>query len=140
MKNVIMIVAAVLLSSAAFAQKAEFKFEEITHDFGNILEGPEATYEFKFTNVGSEPLIIQSCSASCGCTTPNWSKDPIMPGKTGTIKVRFASKGRIGSFNKTIYIQSNAKSDKERYELYIKGVVIPKAKVTGGVKMNPSEQ
>ncbi len=64
-----------------------FKFVEETHDFGTIKEGPQAVYEFVFTNTGREPLIIQSCSASCGCTTPDWSKDPILPGQKGKITV-----------------------------------------------------
>jgi len=62
-----------------------------------------------------------------------------MPGKTGVITVKYATKGRVGNINKTVYIQSNAKSLKERYELYIKGTVIPEDKV-GTVKMNPSAQ
>ncbi len=144
MKKIITLLALAFLSFQGFAQNNSddapiFKFEEDTHDFGNVKEGPDATYDFKFTNVGKTPLIIQNCSASCGCTTPKWSKDPIMPGKTGVITVKYATKGRVGNINKTVYIQSNAKSLKERYELYIKGTVIPEDKV-GTVKMNPSAQ
>lgn len=142
MKSILSIIAILFISFSAVAQDNApvFKFEQTTHDFGNIKEGPEATYSFKFTNTGKSPLIIQRCSASCGCTIPKWSKDPIMPGKTGTIDVKFNSKGRVGSFTKTIYIQSNAKSLKERFELTIKGVVIPPAKINGNLKMNPSVQ
>ncbi len=142
MKSLLSLIALVFVSLAAVAQDNApvFKFEQTTHDFGNVKEGPEATYSFKFKNVGKSPLIIQRCSSSCGCTVPKWSKDPIMPGKTGTIFVKFATKGKVGSFNKTVYIQSNAKSMKERFELTIKGVVIPPAKINGGVKMNPSIQ
>ena len=102
-----------------------FKFTSETHDFGNIKEGPIASYDFVFTNTGREPLIIQSCSASCGCTTPDWTKEPIAPGKSGKISVKYNTQGRQGGFNKTVYIASNAKCDKERYEIYIKGNVTP---------------
>ena len=97
-----------------------------THDFGTIKEGPQAEYVFEFTNVGKEPLIIQGASASCGCTTPEWPKEPILPGKTGKIMVRYNTQGRVAPFNKQVYIQSNAfvPGGKERYELNIKGTVV----------------
>lgn len=101
-----------------------FKFNEETHDFGNLKEGPQASFDFVFTNVGKEPLIIQNCSASCGCTTPDWTKDPILPGQKGKITVKYNTDGRVGPFTKTVYIASNAKSDKERFEIQIKGNVI----------------
>lgn len=106
------------------APKFKFKGEE-THDFGTIAEGPNAEYTFEFTNAGKEPLIIQGASASCGCTTPEWPKEPILPGKTGNIKVVYSTQGRVGPFHKDIYIQSNAvvPDGKERYELHIKGTV-----------------
>jgi len=107
--------------------KFQFKGGE-THDFGEVAEGPAAEYSFEFKNVGKEPLIIQNASASCGCTTPDWPKEPILPGKTGKIKVSFNTSGRGGQpFDKTVFITSNAVSDKERYELHIKGTVKAKA-------------
>lgn len=101
----------------------KFKFQEETHDFGTIKEGPVAETTFEFKNVGKEPLIIQSASASCGCTTPEWPKEPILPGKKGKIVVHYNTQGRVGPFTKDIYIVSNAVSEKERYELHIKGTV-----------------
>lgn len=101
----------------------KFKFNEETHDFGKIKEGPVAEYVFEFKNVGKEPLIIQSASASCGCTTPEWPKEPILPGKKSKITVHYNTQGRVGPFTKDIYIVSNAASEKERYELHIKGTV-----------------
>jgi hypothetical protein len=95
------------------------------HDFGTLKEGPAAEYAFEFKNVGKEPLIIQSASASCGCTTPEWPKEPIAPGKKGKIVVRYNTQGRPGPFDKSIWIVSNAVSDKDRYELHIKGTVQP---------------
>ncbi len=106
--------------------KFAFTGEE-THDFGTIKEGPVAEYVFEFKNTGKEPLIIQSASASCGCTTPEWPKEPILPGKKGKITVHYNTQGRPGPFTKTVFITSNAVSDKERYELYIKGTVTPAA-------------
>lgn len=101
----------------------KFKFKEETFDFGTVKEGPVAEHVFEFKNTGKEPLIIQNASASCGCTTPEWPKEPIMPGKKGKITVRYNTQGRVGPFNKVVYLSSNAASDKERYELYIKGTV-----------------
>ncbi|MFZ4752013.1 MAG: DUF1573 domain-containing protein [Chitinophagaceae bacterium] len=132
MKNIVFLFLAFFAVNSAIAQGNKspnapvFKFVEETHDFGTLKEGPQAVYEFVFTNTGKEPLIIQSCSASCGCTTPDWSKDPILPGQKGKITVKYNTEGRVGTFNKTVYIASNAKSDKERYEIYIKGNVVAK--------------
>lgn len=111
----------------ASAPRFEFKGEE-THDFGSIPEGPSAEYVFEFKNAGKEPLIIQNASASCGCTTPEWPKQPILPGKSGKIKVVYNTQGRVGPFSKDIYILSNAVNPegKERYELHIKGTVLSK--------------
>ena len=103
--------------------KFKFKGGDV-HDFGKIPEGPVAEYTFEFTNVGKEPLIIQNASASCGCTTPEWPKEPILPGKTGKIKVRYNTQGRGNQpFDKSVYISSNASTNNERYELHIKGFV-----------------
>lgn len=82
-----------------------FKME--SHDFGVIPEGPAADYEFSFTNKGKEPITLQQVSASCGCTTPSYSKEPVLPGKTGTIKASYNTQGRPGPFTKTITVMSN---------------------------------
>jgi hypothetical protein len=99
------------------------KFVSETHNFGNIKEGPEALHDFEFTNAGKEPLIIQDCKASCGCTTPDWTKTPILPGQKGKISVKYDTKGRPGTFNKSIFIASNAKSKEKRIEITINGNV-----------------
>jgi len=99
--------------------KASIEFSTKVHDFGTLQEGDPAVAEFTFTNTGKEPLIIQNVRPSCGCTTPYWSKDPIAPGKTGVIKASYGTKGRPGSFNKTVTVTSTA----GRTVLYIKGVV-----------------
>jgi hypothetical protein len=104
--------------------KFEFKGGD-TYDFGKVPEGPSAEHVFEFKNTGKEPLIIQQANASCGCTTPEWPKEPILPGKTGKISVKFNTTGRGGQpFDKTVFISSNAVTEKERYELHIKGTVV----------------
>lgn len=86
-----------------------FKFDETEHNFGNVKEGKLVEHTFKFTNVGEAPLIIQNASASCGCTVPSYSKEPIPVGGTGEIQVKFDSKSRVGVQNKTITITANTK-------------------------------
>ncbi len=94
-------------ASSLKPENMDFKAE--MHDFGTVPEGPTADYEFTFTNTGKEPLILQNVSASCGCTTPSWSKEPVLPGKTGSVKASFSTAGRGGQpFNKTITVTSNA--------------------------------
>jgi len=87
---------------------AEIQFEKMDHNFGRIREeaGP-AIFSFKFTNTGKVPLIIQGVEASCGCTTPEWSQQPILPGKTGLIKVSFDPTMRPGAFAKSITVNAN---------------------------------
>lgn len=96
-------------------------FESEVHDFGTVPEGPNADYEFKFKNTGKEPINLQTVNASCGCTTPSWSKEPVLPGKTGSIKASYATKGRPGGFTKSITVVSNAGTK----VLTIKGTVEP---------------
>ncbi|MGN6569226.1 MAG: DUF1573 domain-containing protein [Flavipsychrobacter sp.] len=98
-----------------------------TYDFGTVKEGPLAEHIFEFKNTGKEPLIIQNASASCGCTTPEWPKEPVLPGKTSKITVRYNTQGRVGPFTKDIYIQSNASSEGDRIQLHIKGTVVAAA-------------
>jgi hypothetical protein len=83
-------------------------FTTETHDFSTVAEGPAANYEFEFKNTGKEPIMIESVHASCGCTTPSYSKEPIAPGKTGTIKASYNTVGRPGPFTKSITVTSNA--------------------------------
>lgn len=101
----------------------KIKFVDETHDFGNIKEGTQATYEFKFTNTGNAPLILESVQASCGCTTPEWSKEPIAPGKTGKVIATFNSSGRPGTFTKTITVKYNGAVETNTNYLTIKGFV-----------------
>lgn len=111
--------------TCALAQ-AELKFEKTTHDFGTFSENdPVVTTTFKFKNAGDTPLIIHQAIASCGCTVPEYTKEPIKPGDKGEIKVTYNGAGRYpGKFRKTITIHSNA--DNNVVRLYIKGEMNPK--------------
>jgi len=83
-------------------------FKSESYDFGNIEEGPAAEHVFTFTNTGKEAIVIQRVQPSCGCTTPDWTKDPIAPGKTGMIKASYGTQGRPGPFEKTMTVFTNA--------------------------------
>lgn len=101
------------------------KFVSLSHDFGKVAEEVgSVTCEFQFTNTGSKPLIIQDIRTSCGCTTPSYTKDPILPGKKGSIKVTYSTTGRIGSFDKRITVFTNEPDNV--YTLSIKGEVLPR--------------
>lgn len=101
---------------------AEIKFDKETHDFGSIPQGVPATYEFVFKNTGKTPLIVTNAAASCGCTTPEWTKEPIKPGKTGTVKATYNA-ASPGPFTKSVTVVSNAKNS--TVILYLKGDVKP---------------
>ena len=83
-------------------------FEEEFHDFGEIPEGKVAEHTFVFTNEGSGPLIISNAAGSCGCTVPEWPRQPIAPGQKGQIKVSFDSKNRAGRQDKRVTLTTNA--------------------------------
>jgi hypothetical protein len=84
-----------------------FKFEKEVYDFGEIKEGEKVTYDFKFKNIGNSPLIISSATATCGCTIPEYPKEPVAPGAEGLIRVVFNSAGKAGMQNKIISITAN---------------------------------
>jgi len=86
---------------------SEITFEKKVHDFGTITEGEVVEHTFKFTNTGDTDLIISNASASCGCTIPDWPKEPIAPGKQGKIKVKFNSNGKKDMITKDITILAN---------------------------------
>lgn len=86
-------------------------FETREHDFGDMTQGESVSYTFKYTNDKVEPLILESVKASCGCTTPNWSRAPLMKGKSGELKVVFNSTGKSNGFYKQIFVTSNHGKD-----------------------------
>jgi len=99
---------------------AEIAFTKDLHDFGTINKGDNGTVEFTFKNTGKEPLIIANAQGSCGCTVPQWPKEPIAPGASAAIKVTYDTK-RVGAFTKTVTITSNAQTSSKT--ITIKGVV-----------------
>jgi len=101
--------------------QAEFKFDNEEFDFGSIVQGESVTHEFEFVNTGSEPLVITNAEGSCGCTVPIYSKEPIMKGKSGVIKVTFNSTGKSGIQDKTVTLTSNAR--RNPLVLHMKGTV-----------------
>lgn len=113
-----------VLACPAAAQKGKLVFTETTHAFGTVYEGDEATYTFTFRNEGDAPLKLISVNPSCGCTTPEWTRDPIAPGGTGSVTVSFDSKGLPGPFHKRIAVNSDG--DPMQVILDIEGEVHPR--------------
>lgn len=99
-------------------------FNNMVHDYGTIEQGGDGTCEFEFTNSGKEPIVLTSVRSSCGCTIPEWSKEPVLPGQTSVIKVKYDTR-RLGVINKVIIVNSNA----------INSTVI--LKITGNVVEKP---
>ena len=99
-----------------------FKFEKDAYDFGEIKEGEKVTYNFKFKNIGKTPLIISSATATCGCTIPEYPKEPVAPGEDGVLHVVFNSAGKPGMQHKVISITAN--TDPSLTELSILGNVV----------------
>lgn len=118
-----------LIISVAYQTLAQpvLEIKELNYDFGKIQEGNIASHDFIITNTGDQPLIINNVRASCGCTTPFWTKEPILPGKTGVVSAAYNSKNRPGMFKKSISVFTNAAEPVKT--IYIEGVV---------VKSNPS--
>ncbi len=104
------------------ANNSEIEFETMTYDFGKIPFSSDGTCAFKFSNTSEETLIINVVRTSCGCTNPEWPKDPIEPGKSGEIKVTYNTK-ITGSFQKSITVFCNASNSPVK--LLIKGEVQP---------------
>ena len=123
MKKLFFVFAFLFVATFANAQGV-IKFKSESHDFGKIEEGVQATHTFEFTNTGTAPVVISNAQASCGCTTPDWTKEPVMPGKTGKVTASFNSQGRPNNFSKTVTVISN--SETPQIVLTIKGDVNPK--------------
>jgi hypothetical protein len=92
----------------AVKSNAGISFEKLAHNFGNIIEGQIATYDFQFVNNGKEPLTLTNVKASCGCTTPKYPTTAVLPGDTASIRAEYNSAGRPGTFSKNIFVNSNA--------------------------------
>ncbi|GAB5400609.1 MAG: DUF1573 domain-containing protein [Aureisphaera sp.] len=120
MKKFILMAVITLVSFAAHAQ-ANIEFKQETVDYGQIAKGSDGVRSFEFTNTGNEPLIISDVKSSCGCTVPEKPKDPVQPGESSVIKVKYDTK-RVGKIRKTITVYSNASEPIKA--LKIKGEVL----------------
>jgi len=110
--------------SSINGNSAIITFDKLVHDYGSITKGADGNCEFTFTNTGKEPLILSNVSTTCGCTVPEWPKEPILPGKTGTIKVNYTKTNIIGNISKQVTVISNANNG--NIVLSLKGVVVEK--------------
>jgi hypothetical protein len=132
MKKLVLIALLTGFVFAGYAQQAAgskpayaaFTWDAAVHDFGKIKQGTPVTHEFKFTNTGKTPLIITNVQASCGCTTPSWTKEEVLPGGQGYIKATYNA-AAMGAFNKTITVTANVESG--FVQLTIKGEVVTAA-------------
>jgi len=115
---VIFVCAGLTTAQAQTTAKIQFKSETI--DYGEIMKGSDGLRVFEFTNVGDAPLVIEDVKSSCGCTVPKKPEEPIMPGKTGEIQVKYDTK-RVGPIRKTVTVYSNAEESIKA--LKIKGLV-----------------
>lgn len=133
MKNIAVIIIALMvaLATMSFDQPNQtprgpaIQFENLTHEFGNIpWSQPRSEVgicDFRFTNTGDEPLIITGVRASCGCTAPRYTSDPVLPGESGVITVQYDN-SRVGQFSKTVTVTTNANPQSVR--LTIRGTVV----------------
>ena len=129
MKKVIYLLGIMLLmAGVAKAQDSkasigpEIEFEKVVHDYGDVPFNGNGECEFRFTNTGTEPLLVQKPKSSCGCTIPSWPKEPILPGESDVIKVTYRT-NRAGNINKTVTVTSNAVKN-STVVLRIKGRVL----------------
>lgn len=126
MKKLCLIISSLILTASLMAQPV-MKLSKTEHNFGTFKEeAGRQTYEFEVTNAGNSPLVIQNIIASCGCTLPEWTKQPIPPGGKGKITAIYDPQNRPGAFNKTLSVYSNSKP--QVAVLVIKGEVIPREK------------
>ncbi|RZF62817.1 DUF1573 domain-containing protein [Sphingobacterium corticibacterium] len=105
-------------------QGGKIEFGESVYDFGEVKEGEVVEHVYAYTNTGTEPVILSQVSASCGCTTPSYTQTPVLPGKSGEVKVSFDSNGQVGKQQKIVTIVSNAENRVMTVQL--KGEVLPK--------------
>ncbi|MBC9912502.1 DUF1573 domain-containing protein [Chitinophaga varians] len=125
-KFILSLFASLLITTALWAQSqpnaadTKVKFAKETVDFGKTALNKPVTVDFEFTNISKEPILIEAARASCGCTTPKWTQEPILPGKKGKITANYSANG-LGQQNKTIWVKfKGVDQDKE---LHLTGTV-----------------
>jgi hypothetical protein len=131
LKTKVILISFILLSTVSCSEKSgkkpdrnasKIKFEKTNHDFGEIKYGGEASFDFKFSNTGKSPLILDNVRSTCGCTVPEWTREPVDVSNTGSIRVIYDTH-RVGAFSKTLIVYSNASNSPVR--LFIEGRVLP---------------
>lgn len=138
MKNAVLSLLLIFVAGVGTAMAQEvtkgpsIEFTKEVHDYGKIKNGANGECSFEFKNTGNAPLIISNAKGSCGCTVPQWPKEPIAPGKTAVIKVKYDTK-RAGAINKSVTITSNATNEPTKV-IRIKGYV--EARPTSGAPVN----
>lgn len=120
------------LNVQAQEKAPKIEFEVSTHEFGDIYQGDVVNHTFTFENKGTAPLVLTNVATTCGCTAPEWPREPIMPGESGEVLIKFNSTGKMGIQNKVITIFSNASNPQERISITTN--VLPKKKTTGNNK------
>ncbi|MBL7938139.1 MAG: DUF1573 domain-containing protein [Flavobacteriales bacterium] len=105
------------------ARSAKIEFESTLYDYGTIAHAANGECTFKYTNTGHAPLVITNCRSSCGCVVPRWDPEPLLPGKTSTVRVKYDMK-RPGPFTKSVTVECNA-ANTPSVVLTIKGHVLP---------------
>ncbi len=109
--------------SAPAGPTTTVEFEEERFDFGTVTEGEEVSHVFKFKNTGQEPLILSDARGSCGCTVPQWPREPIAPGDEAEIKVVFNSRNKVGKRSQKVTITANTEPPQKF--IYLEGQVQP---------------
>jgi hypothetical protein len=107
-------------SSPTVDEPKDIEWKKTSHDFGEIVQGTKAKYTFTFINKGAVPIVISNAAASCGCTVPNFSKEPVPAGAQGSVTVIFDSSGKNGNFSKNVTVTTNLGQS----ILFIKGNII----------------
>jgi hypothetical protein len=129
MKKITLSLSLLCLAATLACAQVKITFAETKHEFGNIKEADgDVSHVFTFKNTGNAPLVVKNVETSCGCTSPDWTKEPVMPGKSGVVKATFSPAGRPGRFDKNLTVITNAQT--ERTVLYISGNVAAKVKST----------
>lgn len=105
------------------------QFDSELHDFGTIADGDKVTHTFVFTNTGDKPLVVSNAKGSCGCTVPNWDKDPVMPGETGELTIQYDSKnkGSVDGKVDTKFVTVTANTVPSTQRLTIRANVVKEA-------------
>lgn len=142
MKKVLFIAMVLIMSLSTFAQQKQvIEFTEQEYDFGTVKEEDgKVSHVFEFVNISQTPITITNVRASCGCTTPNWSRQPVMPGESGVVTATYSASGRPGRFNKSITVTANDGTQDFQIVLYIKGNVTPRSQQAQAQEVVPAQK